>query len=99
MRIRGYGFFFGCSHTGDQPQEEISQIWLQVREQSRKKFKNLCYILVTCYRAHCLNMAISKNKSSKFGDLKLLFSTEIFLYELQWVFFLGHQVKKISSNF
>ncbi len=28
-----------------------------------------------------------KNKSSKFGDLELLFSTEIFLYELHWVFF------------
>ncbi len=39
--VSGVWFFFGCSHTGDQPQEEISQIWLQVREQSRKMFKNL----------------------------------------------------------
>ncbi len=39
--VSGGVVFFGCSHTGDQPQEEISQIWLQVREQSRKKFKNL----------------------------------------------------------
>jgi len=38
---QGVWFFWGCSHTGDHPQEEISQIWLQVREQSRKKFKNL----------------------------------------------------------
>jgi hypothetical protein len=45
------------------PQEEMSQIWLQLRQESRKKKLESCFVLATSFR----------KVLSKYGDFRPLF--------------------------
>jgi len=51
-----FAIFF-CSHTGVHAQEELSQIWLQVKKESRNSLLYFGYLLEPI----CLNMAISES--------------------------------------
>jgi hypothetical protein len=55
FRLPGNGdfFFFVAilwrSHGGDQPQAELPEFWLQVREE-REKIQESCYLLATYWK-------------------------------------------------
>ncbi len=73
FRLAGNGDFFFVailwrSHRGDQPQEELPEFWLQVRE-DREKIQESYYLLATCW-----------NLVSKYGD----FENKIFEIQRRW---------------
>jgi hypothetical protein len=75
--------------------ERNSQIWLQVRDES-KTFLRILQYFSDLLATSCLNRLISKGKktSLKFGDFGIFFHKNP-LYGLQWIIFWGNQLEEI----
>jgi len=76
--------------SGDDPQEDFSQIGLEVPERRVENFRNQA---IFCQRAgtYCLNVAISENFPSKSGNFEPFFPEKVLcvINESHGVFFLS----------
>jgi hypothetical protein len=84
-----YSILWCSSHTGSHhPQEEFSQIWLQVTEQSGKLQENLTnYILATSWRTYFLNLGnLRIFFPGNMANLARIFIQKNLLYESHWNF-------------